>query len=113
MIFREGIQMSGILVMPISDLRTKGQDTLKKVQRQPAVITQRGRPQAVLVSYEQYNDMINRLETLEAARDALIIERALQTAKDFATFEEMLADYAETTGIQFTLNEIAEAAKDV
>jgi len=105
--------MSGILVMPISDLRNRGQDTLKKVQRQPAVITQRGRPQAVLVSYEQYNDMISRLETLEAARDALIIERALQTAEDFATFEEMLADYAEAAGVQFTLDEIAEAAKDV
>jgi len=105
--------MSGILVMPISDLRNKGRDVLKKVQQQPAVITQRGRPRAVLVDYEQYNDMISRLEALEAARDALIIERALQTAEDFVTFEEMLADYAGATGIQFTVGEIAEAAKNV
>ncbi len=105
--------MNGTLVIPISDLRNKGRDVLKKVQQQPAVITQRGRPQAVLVNYEQYNDMVDRLETLETARDALIIERALQTAEDFVAFDEMLADYTETTGVQFTLSEIAEAAKNV
>ena len=105
--------MDGMLVMPISDLRNKGRDALKKVQQQPAVITQRGRPQAVLVDYEQYNVMTSRLEALETARDALIIERALQTAEDFVTFEEMLTDYAEATGVQFTLSEIAEAAKNV
>lgn len=105
--------MSGILVMPISDLRNKGRNVLEKVQQQPAVITQRGRPQAVLVNYDQYNAMINRLEALEVARDALIIERALQTAEDFVTFEEVLADYAEATGVRFTLSEIAEAAKSV
>jgi len=59
------------------------------------------------------NDVMNRLaEALESARDALIIERAFQTAEDFVTFEEMLADYAEATGVQFTLSEIAEAAKN-
>ena len=105
--------MSSILVMPISDLRNKGRDVLEKVRQQPAVITQRGRPQAVLMNYEQYNNIISRLETLEAARDALIIERALQTAEDFVTFEGMLADYAETTDVRFTLSEIAEAAKNV
>lgn len=60
------------------------------------------------------NDVMNRLaEALEAAHDALIIERAFQTAEDFVTFEEMLADYTEATSVQFTPSEIAEAAKNV
>ena len=58
------------------------------------------------------DDVMNPLEVLEAARDALIIERALQTTEAFVTFEEMLADYAEATGVRFTLSEIAEATKD-
>ena len=51
----------GTKIMPVSDLRRKVSQTLKELQhaaRDEAVyITQHGRPQAVLVSYEHYEQL--------------------------------------------------------
>jgi prevent-host-death family protein len=100
-------------ILPISDLRSKAKDILERVKEQPIIITQRGRPKAVLMDYEAYNKMIRMQETSEDARDALIIERALATSTGFVTFEELLKDYEEATGIKISLTEIAEVAKNV
>jgi prevent-host-death family protein len=52
-------------ILPITDLRTNATDYLKAVKDEPIIITRRGRACAVLVDYEQYREMIGRLETLE------------------------------------------------
>ena len=100
-------------ILPVSDLRNKAKDVLKRVQTQPIVITQRSRPRAVLVEYEQYNEMARRLGALEDARDALLLERAMATATEFVTLEEALADYEQATGVRIELDELLEAAKRV
>jgi prevent-host-death family protein len=100
-------------ILPISDLRNKAKDILERVKEQPIIITQRGRPKAVLMDYEAYNKMIRMQEASEDARDALIIERALATSTGFVTFEELLKDYEKATGIKISLTEIAEVAKNV
>ena len=102
-----------LTILPISDLRNKAKDVLKRVKREPVVITQCGRPKAVLMDYESYNQMIKRQEALEDVRDALIIERAIATSTGFVTFDELLKDYERATGTKISLNELAETAKNV
>jgi prevent-host-death family protein len=89
-------------ILPISDLRSKARELLVRVKEEPVIITQRSRPEAVVVDYESYNEMVARLEALEDARDALIIERALATAGKFYSIEEALADYEVATGVKIT-----------
>ena len=105
--------VTSLPILPISDLRNKAKDVLKRVQTQPIVITQRSRPQAVLVEYEHYNEMARRLEALEDARDALLLDHAMATATEFVTLDEALADYEQATGVRIKPDELLEAAKRV
>lgn len=77
------------------------------------MITQRGRPKAVLMEYESYNQMIKRQEALKDARDTLIIKRAITSSTGFVTFDELLKDYERATGTRVSLDELAELAKGV
>jgi prevent-host-death family protein len=93
-------------ITPISDLRVRARELVAAAREEPTVITQRGRPQVVMIAYENYNEMVARLERLEAARDALIIDRALVTAGKFYSVEEALADYEAATGVKITLEDL-------
>ena len=100
-------------ITPISDLRIKARELIATARKEPVVITQRGRPQVVMLAYESYNEMVARLESLEDARDALIIERALARGGEFVSFDEMIEDYEQAHGIRIDREEIIEAAKRV
>ena len=93
-------------ITPISDLRIKARELIATARKEPVVITQRGRPQVVMIAYESYNEMVARLEALEDARDALIIDRALATAGEFYSIEEALADYEAATGVEVSLEDL-------
>jgi prevent-host-death family protein len=43
-------------ILPVSALRMQAKEILKQASQQPVVITQNGRPSAVLISYERYNE---------------------------------------------------------
>jgi prevent-host-death family protein len=47
-------------IIPISDLQTKAKKYVDQVREteEPVIVTQRGRPSAVLVSYESYEGML-------------------------------------------------------
>jgi prevent-host-death family protein len=51
--------------MPVSDLRRNVSKTIKELQQQDnaVYITQHGRPQAVLVSYAHYEQLLNQVTT--------------------------------------------------
>ena len=53
-------------IIPISDLQTKAKQILEGVKktRDPVIITQRGRPAAFLVNYEDYEGMVATLEEM-------------------------------------------------
>ena len=53
-------------IIPISDLQTRAKKIVESVKqtRDPVVITQRGRPAALLVNYEDYEGMIATLEEM-------------------------------------------------
>lgn len=69
-------------IVPISDLQTQAKKIIESVKktRDPVIITQRGRPAALLVNYEDYEGMVATLEKMsqpdwrqrlaEAERDA-------------------------------------------
>lgn len=98
--------VKALSILPISDLRTRARELLVFAREEPVVITQRGRPQVVMLAYESYNEMVARLEALEEARDALIIDRALATAGKFYSIKETLADYEAATGVKVTLEDL-------
>ena len=83
-------------IVPISDLRKGAAALLKKVResRDPVVVTQRGRPAAVLLSVEEYE---RREQDLE------ILRLLAQGEKEIAAgvghdLEEVLADADELLG---------------
>ncbi len=53
-------------IIPISDLQARAKKIVESVKqtRDPVVITQRGRPAALLVNYEDYEGMLATLEEL-------------------------------------------------
>lgn len=53
---------SQVKILPVSDLRSNATNYLEQVKAQPFIITQRGRPRAVLVDYERYSQMAEGVE---------------------------------------------------
>jgi len=68
-------------IVPISDLQTQAKSIVGSVKDSgdPVVITQRGRPAALLVNYEVYEGMV---ATLEAMSDPDWRERLAEAEKD-------------------------------
>jgi prevent-host-death family protein len=55
-------------IVPISELQTQARKIVEGVKqtRDPVIITQRGRPAALLVNYEDYEGLIATLEEMSA-----------------------------------------------
>ena len=51
--------------MLVTDLRNQAKEALKQAQQQPVVITQNGRPSAVLVDYQSYNKLVALAEQIK------------------------------------------------
>ena len=53
-------------IIPISDLQKRAKKIVEGVKqtREPVIITQRGRPAALLVNYEDYEGMVATLEEM-------------------------------------------------
>jgi len=85
-------------IRPFSDLRRMSGDVLRQLKEHPVVLTLRGRPRAVLMDYEAYNQIVKRQEALEAARDAFLLQRAQETASGYLPLEALLRQYKELFG---------------
>ncbi len=74
-------------ILPISDLRARARELVAAAKEEPMVITQRGRPQVVMLSYESYNEMVARLERLEDLEDIRdMLERQEEPHRPFAEY---------------------------
>lgn len=53
-------------IIPISDLQSKTREIVDGVKKtgDPVIITQRGRPAALVVNYEQYEGMLHTLDEM-------------------------------------------------
>ena len=78
-------------LIPISELRQKQNKILKMLSDGPVVLTQHGRASVVLVSPELWNQMVNELEDLHDALDAVEV---IQNAEPTISFD----DYMENRG---------------
>jgi antitoxin Phd len=57
-------------LVPISEIRQRQNEILGSLAGGPVILTQFGRAAAVLISPEEYNRLIERLEELQDALDA-------------------------------------------
>ena len=76
-------------IVPISDMRIRQADVLKKLHNGPVYLAQRSKPAAVLVSVNIWNEAVeqlNRVEELEdlveALEDMLRVERGEMEVED-------------------------------
>lgn len=53
-------------IIPISDLQLKTKEVIESVKRHgaPVIVTQRGRPAALVVNYEEYEGMLHTLDEM-------------------------------------------------
>lgn len=79
-------------VVPISKLRTRQNDLLEKAAQQPILLTKHGRARAVLLGPETYNRLLEQVEGLHLALDAI---EARNTAEPVTSFEKHLAERGE------------------
>ena len=90
-------------VLPISDLRSKAKEVLQQVKKQPIVLTQRGRARAVLVDFDTYNQLVERQAVLERALDALLLQRARETAQEYLPLDTLLRQHEDLFGEKLEL----------
>lgn len=85
--------------LSISEARKKFFEIAEEVQK-PGVyytLTDKGRPKAVILSYEEYESIIETLEIMEEmpnlAKDIKEVDRAVKTGeyKNWTTLEQLLA----------------------
>jgi len=78
-------------IIPISEMRKRQAWVLDEIHRRPVVLTQRGRGVAVLLSLEQWEQLMERLEDLEDAMTALEA-RLSDTEEPSVPLDEVLAE---------------------
>ena len=82
--------------LPVTDFRSRAKETLDELHERPVVLTQRGRPSAILLDYESYRSLVARLDELELTVDGLLLERAQASAEEFISLDELFQGYEET-----------------
>jgi prevent-host-death family protein len=75
-------------VIPISELRLRQNELLRSLSETPVVLTQHGRAVAVLLRPDDYDRLIEQIEDLHLALDAI---EARQETGPVMKFEEYLA----------------------
>lgn len=60
--------------LPISDLRFKQNETLEGLEDGPVLLTKQGKAAAMLVSPTQWNQLIEIIEDLQLALDAIEVQ---------------------------------------
>ncbi len=83
-------------IVPFSDLRIRQAEVLEALTQGPVILAQRGRPSAVLVSIEKWNELIERLEEAEDTLEAIEVERNPEPGAD-------LEEYLEKRGIDVSV----------
>jgi len=81
----------------ISDLRIRQSEILDKLQQGPIVLTQRTQPVAVLVSPEQWNQLVEQLEDLQDALDVALAHEANDPTMDFADYLASRGEHVSST----------------
>ena len=90
-------------IYPVTDLKQNTAEILDCAQKQPIVITQRGRPKAVLVEHDLFQRMSKWwqvFEQIEMELDLKQLEDAMACGGEPIPFEEFIADYERHHGVK-------------
>ncbi len=68
------------VTIPISDLREHQNEILATLAREHVLLTHHGRPAAVMISAEEWNRLVARMEELQDALDIAEARRDLEPA---------------------------------
>lgn len=102
-------------IVPVSDFRHKPTDVFANLSESPIILTLRGRPRAVLMDIDAYDQIIQLQQTLEAARDAfdtLLLQQTEKTSDDeYLPFEALLQQHEELFGEKIDLNGYGQGAE--
>ena len=79
-------------ILPISELRQQQDKVLTKLAEGPVVLTQHGRAAVVMLSPQEWNQIVEELEDLQDALDAIEARRVSEPSMNF---EEYLAKRGE------------------
>ena len=101
----------GTKIIPVSDLRRSVSQTIKDLQEQDEAvyITQHGRPQAVLVSYERYEKLLEQAKQHSAGPNAATIRK---DPKLIALVERIKATPPNPAAIHPATDSLAELLRD-
>lgn len=69
--------------LPISDLRFKQTETLNELKTGPVLLTRQGKAAAMLVAPEQWNSLIETIEDLQLALNAVEVRQDGEPTIDF------------------------------
>ena len=98
-------------ILPVSDFRHKPKEVFAHLHESPVVLTLRGRPRAVLIDYDSYNEIVERQQALEMTRDAFdafLLQRAKEEPSDYRSFNDLLLQHEELFGEKINLPSFAE-----
>ncbi len=85
-------------IVPVTEFRNRARELLASLESRPLVLTQRGRPAAVVMRYEEYEAREERLRRLEMERDRQLLLEAKSMATEFISLDELVEDYEQATG---------------
>ncbi len=85
-------------IVPITEFRNRSRELLVSLGDRPVILTQRGRPTAVVLRYEDYESREEYISRLEMERDRQLLLEAKATATEFISLEELVEDYEQATG---------------
>ena len=92
-------------IYSVTDLKQNTAEILDCAQKQPIVITQRGRPKAVLVEHDLFQRMSKWwqvFEQIEMELDLKQLEEAMACGGEPIPFEEFIADYERRHGVKIS-----------
>lgn len=78
--------------LPISDLRFKQTETLDELKTGPVLLTRQGKAAAMLVAPEQWNSLVETIEDLQLALDAVEARQEDENKIDFHRYLEVRDD---------------------
>lgn len=85
-------------IVPITEFRNRSRELLASLGNRPVILTQRGRPAAVVLRYEDYESREEYISRLEMERDRQLLLEAKATETEFVPLEEAFAEYERVTG---------------
>ena len=83
------------MVIPITDFRKEAKNAISALKDTAIVLTQRSRPVAVLVGYDQYLLEQKRVQDLEVALDDYLLSSAIDSATDFVSLDDLFVSEEE------------------